>query len=506
MFKTRLALGIIIVAFLIIALLVAPTLFRGPQETTTATPTVTPIVTPGTTTPTEAPPTEAPTGTEATTPPPQVSPVTLRVITRHPGEIQVATKEAFLRSEIARMYNIVNIEFYPLDPVVWVSAIKRRGDFDVAWGGGPTLFDTLYANGLLAPLEGRLVLEAVAQIPDTLAGTSMKRVGPDGKVYWVAASVASFGFTVNYDVIRKFNLPVPSKWSDLASPELGRPLARELRPMVSIADPTRSTSHTRMYEIILQAYGWELGWVNLTLMAANSLIEGGSTEARDNVKEGKVAVAITIDFFGYTVMKANPATEYIIPEGETIVNGDPIALLTTSRNVEAAKAFIAWILTEGQKIWFREDINRLPANPRSFETPEGAQRKDLKAVFDKLATVRGIDFDDDRALKIERAMQAYFKATLVDLDALLKEVWRKLLELYFAGKISEAQFREYCRRLGEPLTYVDPVTRRVVKFTEDEAMRVVEAISKDARLEDSYIRVWRAAAEDRYRSILEELR
>ncbi|MDM7275339.1 MAG: ABC transporter substrate-binding protein [Thermoprotei archaeon] len=499
-FKTRLALGIIVLVALIIALLVAPTLFRGPQETAT-----TPITTPGTTTPTEAPPTETPRGTVPTTPP-QVSPVTLRVITRHPGEIQVATKEAFLRSEIARMYNIVNIEFYSLDPVVWVSAITRRGDFDVAWGGGPTLFDTLYLNRLLAPLEGRLVGEAIAQIPDTLAGTSMKRVGPDGKVYWVAASVASFGFTVNYDVIRKFNLPVPSKWSDLASPELGRPLVREVRPMVSIADPTRSTSHTRMYEIILQAYGWELGWVNLTLMAANSLIEGGSTEARDNVNEGRVAVAITIDFFGYTVMKANPATEYIIPEGETIVNGDPIALLATSKNVEAAKAFIAWVLTDGQKIWFREDINRLPANPKSFETPEGAQRKDLKAVFDKLATIKGINFDDDRALKIEKAMQAYFKATLVDLDSLLKEVWRKLLELYFAGKISEAQFREYCRRLGEPLTYVDPVARKIVKFTEDDAMRVVDAVSKDVRLEDSYVRAWRTAAEDRYRSLLEELR
>ncbi len=497
-FKTRLVLGLIVLAFLIIALLAAPTLFRGPQETTT-----TPVVTPGTTTPTVTLPTETPSGTETT--PVQVPPVTLRVITRHPGEIQVATKEAFLKSEIARAYNIVNIEFYSLDPVVWVSSIKRRGDFDVAWGGGPTLFDTLYENKLLAPLEGRLLSEAIAQIPDTLAGTSMKRVGPDGKIYWVAASVASFGFTVNYDVIRKFNLPVPSKWSDLASPELGRPLARELRPMVSIADPTRSTSHTRMYEIILQAYGWDLGWVNLTLMAANSLIEGGSTEARDNVKEGKVAVAITIDFFGYTVMKANPATEYIIPEGETIVNGDPIALLTTSRNVEAAKAFIAWVLTEGQKIWFREDINRLPANPKSFETPEGVQRTDLKAVYEKLADIRGINFDDDRALKIERAMQAYFKATLVDLDSLLKEVWRKLLMLYFAGKISEAQFREYCRRLGEPLTYVDPLTKNVVKFTEDDAMRVVNAISKDARLEDSYIRAWRAAAEDRYRGIMGEL-
>lgn len=333
----------------------------------------------------------------------------------------------------------------------------------------------------------------------------MKRIDGDGRVYWVAASIASFGFTVNYDVISKYKLPVPRKWSDLGSPELGKPLVLELKPMVSIADPTRSTSHTRMYEIILQAYGWELGWVNLTLMAANSLIEGGSTEARDNAIAGRVAVAITIDFFGYTAMQANPATEYIIPEGETIINGDPIALLVTSRNPEASKAFIAWVLTEGQKIWFRKEINRLPSNPKAFELPEGRERADLKKVFDNVVNVKGLEFNDERAIRIERAMQIYFKATLVDLDGLLKEVWRKLLSLYFAGKITDAKLLEYSRRLGQPLQYRDPVTGNIVEFTESDAERITKAILENPALEDQFIREWRRAAESRYRSILGEL-
>ncbi|MEM2224189.1 MAG: ABC transporter substrate-binding protein [Acidilobaceae archaeon] len=489
--RLRLIAGLVVLIVIVLALLLTPSILRRGQETAT-------ITTPTTTT-YETMRTE----TQETTVPAQ--PIKLKVITRHPGEIQVAAREEFLKSDIAKRFNIVDIEFYSVDPIAWISAIKRRGDFDVAWGGGPTLFDTLYINNLLAPLEGKLVSEALAQIPDSLAGSPMKRIDGDGRVYWVAASIASFGFTVNYDVISKYKLPVPGKWSDLGSPKLGKPLVLELKPMVSIADPTRSTSHTRMYEIILQAYGWELGWVNLTLMAANSLIEGGSTEARDNVITGRVAVAITIDFFGYTAMQANPATEYIIPEGETIINGDPIALLVTSRNPEASKAFIAWVLTEGQKIWFRREINRLPSNPKAFELPEGRERADLKKVFDNIVNVKGLEFNDERAIRIERAMQIYFKATLVDLDGLLKEVWRKLLSLYFAGKITDVKLLEYSRRLGQPLQYRDPVTGNIVEFTESDAERITKAILENPALEDQFIREWRRAAESRYRSILGEL-
>jgi ABC-type Fe3+ transport system substrate-binding protein len=472
----------------------------GPPAQTPTPSETTATITPGeaTTTPSHVTP------AETRTPPGQ--PVVLNVITRHPGEIQVAAREAFLKSEIARRYNIVDVKFYLVDPVAWLSSIRRKGDFDVAWGGGPTLFDTLYLEGLLAPLEGSLVEGALKQIPDVFAGAPMKRLGPDGRVYWVAAAVSSFGFTVNHDVLKRYNLPIPRSWADLASPTLGRPLVTELRPMVSIADPLRSTSHTRMYEIILQAYGWDRGWVTLTFMAANSLIEGGSAEARDNVIQGRVAVAITIDFYGYTAMKANPSTEYIAPAGETIVNGDPIALLKTSRNPEAALAFIAWVLTEGQKIWLREDINRLPANPRVFETPEGAARPDLKRAYESLAGARGIEFNDERALAIERAMQIYFKATLIDMDTLLKDVWRTLLKLYFEGKIDEGKLREYMERIGRPLTYRDPITGAMVTFTEDDARRVTDIVLKDPAREDAFIRAWREAASKRYSEILSELR
>ncbi|MEM4048225.1 MAG: ABC transporter substrate-binding protein, partial [Zestosphaera sp.] len=143
---------------------------------------------------TQAPPTTTTTTTPTTTP--TTEGVVLYVVTRHSGDIQEVARSEFLNSEIARRYNIKDVIFVPLEAGWWVPTIQQK-NYDVGWGGGPTLFDTLYQAGLLAPLTSGEVLDAVNQIPDYIAGAPMKRLGPDNKIYWVAAAMSSFGFTVN---------------------------------------------------------------------------------------------------------------------------------------------------------------------------------------------------------------------------------------------------------------------------------------------------------------------
>ena len=433
-----------------------------------------------------------------------MTPVVLKVLTRHPSDILVKAREAFLNSEIAKKYNIVDVEFILLAPGYWKSYIES-GKPDVAWGGGPTLFDFLYTEGLLAPLTSDVVLSVVKDIPDVIAGVSMKRTGPDGKIYWVAAAIASFGFTVNHQRLDEYGLEAPKSWIDLASPDIGRTLVDFGEPSLGIADPTMSTSNTRMYEIILQRYGWEKGWEILTLMAANARIYEGSSEVRDAVIRGEIAIGITIDFYGYTAELTNPSCEYIAPEGDTIVNGDPIALLKTTQNPEAAQAFIAWVLTDGQKVWLDPDINRLPVNPKVFETPEGQERSDLKRAFEKALEFRAMEFNDTLALMYETAMQYYFKASLVDVNDKLKEVWTTLLSKYFAGEIDEETFKYILGKLGETLTFKDPETGKEVKFTQEYAISINKRISKDAAYRDKMISIWKNAAIEKYEEILKEL-
>ncbi|HID41726.1 MAG TPA: hypothetical protein EYP33_06195 [Pyrodictium sp.] len=51
----------------------------------------------------------------------------------------------------------------------------------------------------------------------------MKRMGDDGKIYWIAAAIASFGFTVNTEVAQQLGFDVNklSSWRSLANDDLG---------------------------------------------------------------------------------------------------------------------------------------------------------------------------------------------------------------------------------------------------------------------------------------------
>jgi len=189
--------------------------------------------------------------TSSTSSPTPTGPITLVVLTRHDVTIQTIAKKAFLQSDIAKQYNIKDIRFIPIPESLWPSYIKKGAD--VGWGGGPTLFDNLFRNNYLVPIEDQKVLGLIGnQIQETVAGMPMIRKGDDGKIYWIAAALSSFGFTVNHDVLKRWNLPVPQRWEELASETFAMD-----PPQVGIADPTRSTSNTRIYQIILQAFGWD---------------------------------------------------------------------------------------------------------------------------------------------------------------------------------------------------------------------------------------------------------
>lgn len=287
--------------------------------------------------------------------------VVLTIITRHESTIIVKTKELFLKSPVAKELGIKDIVAIYAGPELWVKYIedaKKIGKpIDIAWGGGPTLFNMLDQKGLLEVLDPsknpayNAILYEASKIPDIIAGAPTKSIDAEGKVHWIGAAISSFGFTVNHQKLKEYGIPKPMKWSDLARPEYAKYLPGT--PLIGIADPFMSTSNTRMYEIILQAYGWEKGWKILTLMAANAKIYDSSSGVRDGVIRGEIAVGITIDFYGYTAMHQNPNCEYIIPEGESIVNADPIAILKGTKHPVHAAAFVAWVLSEfgGQIVW-----------------------------------------------------------------------------------------------------------------------------------------------------------
>ncbi len=421
--------------------------------------------------------------------------IELKVVTRHDSAIFLLYKEEFLKSDLAREYNISDVRFLPTRPALWAKTI-RDNKVDIGWGGGPTLFDDMLSQGLLAPITDPDTLAEIEAIPDEIAGGPMKRV-VDGQVYWVAAAISSFGMTVNTHFLGEYNLPEPQMWEDLASEAYARVLPT---PVVAFARATTSTSHTRIYEIILQKFGWDRGWSLIALLTANGRPYGGSVEAQTAVESGEVGVSISIDFYGYTSQIQNPACKYVLPQNESIVNGDPIALTSVSEHPEAAQAFIRFVLSiDGQKLWLNRRINRMPVRGEVFQTPEGQQRPDLYERYQATMNNIGIEFNDSEALSYEHAIREWLDAALVENHELLVQAWSSLVRARDQGLIDNATFEQLKWELTKPPTW------QGTTWTKEYAQSVNDRIATDPEFLSQFRSMWRQAMEAQIRSVLDQI-
>jgi ABC-type Fe3+ transport system substrate-binding protein len=326
---------------------------------------------------------------------------------------------------------------------------------------------------------------------------------------WVGSAISSFGFTINKEFLQSYGLPEPTTWMELGNETYAQFIDFPSVSAIGTADATLSTSNTRMFEIILQTYGWKDGWELLTLMGANSRIFDKSESVRDAAIQGSIGAGTTIDFYGYTAQLELPdLCKYILPQDGTAVNADPIALVSTSEEPEAAQAFIAWVLSpEGQEIWLDETINRMPINPAVFDTTLGQTRPDLEESYTRTLEAITIDFSDELALSYETAMMFFFKGTLVEAQIDLIDTWIELVDAEDAGDITHKEFLGLVEDLGNPLNieFTDPETGGTVTFTESYAQSINDRITTDADFKSTLRDAWRAAAIVRYNAVLDDL-
>ena len=437
--------------------------------------------------------------------------VELTIITRHGSDILFKARAAFLETDVASEYGITDrdqIKFMGVASSLWVDTIERSGDIDIAWGGGPVVFDLVNNEDLLAPLTSDEVKQILEEIPEEISGAPAKRI-KEGEVVWVGSAISSFGFTINKEFLETEELPQPKTWADLGNETYAQFQLYPSVPAIGTADPTLSTSNTRMFEIILQTYGWEEGWKLLTRLAANARIFDRSESVRDAVMQSTIGAGTTIDFYGYTAQLEVPELcKYVLPEDGTAVNADPIAMVSTSDNTEAAQAFISWILSpDGQKIWLDESINRMPMNPEVFETDLGQTRSDLEASYEATMEATTIEFSDELALSYETSMMFFFKGTLVEAQQNLQDTWLELIDAEYNGEITHEEFLELADKLGDPLIleFTDPETGETVLFSEEYAQSINDRITTDAGFKEIMKNVWREAAIERYDQVLSDL-
>jgi iron(III) transport system substrate-binding protein len=264
---------------------------------------------------------------------------------------------------------------------------------DVFFGGGAYDFIRQADLGNLKPFdtpEGMRARFPDHILPQTYAGEPFW--DPQGR--WMGAVLSTFGIVFNRDSLRRLGVENdPTRWVDLTDPRLVG--------QVVLADPTKSGSSNKAFEMIIQQEmqnllseleadpanagadlaalearaireGWLRGMSIIQQISANArFFTDVSTQPAIDVASGDSAAGMSIDFFGrfqaeITAQRGDPDRfDFISPQGGSTVSVDPIAIMRGPPNPGIAQLFVEFVMSEeGQKLWaFRPSA---PGGPRTF--------------------------------------------------------------------------------------------------------------------------------------------
>jgi ABC-type Fe3+ transport system substrate-binding protein len=403
---------------------------------------------------------------------------------------------AFLATDFAVNNEIEDIVWRTPSAQYWDDLIDT-GEIDVCWGGGPTLFDQLMRDNYLSSLNTTRMQTVQARVNDSIAGADMKRLNDADQLMWIAAAISSFGFTVNNDFLTTHSLPKPSSWTDLAGPIYGSLLPG--LPTIAMGNSPGTTSNTRIYEIMVQGLGWDVGWANMARMAGSANIYSGSVPTQQAVEIAEVGISMSIDFYGYISQRNNPDCEYIVPEGQTIINGDPIAIASTSTQKALAEGFLDFVLSpEGQVLWLDANILRMPVMREAFDEPEAAGADDLYSAFNQTTATTGIDFNDTMSVNMNAAFTTYWEAVFTNSHQELVNCWTAILTAYDEGRINLSELEAYGALMGAPVSILDPITSVLEEFTAEYAMRMNNDMIYDSTYASDASTSWTTAAKAQY--------
>lgn len=427
-----------------------------------------------------------------TTAPPSERPRTaaakLVIISPHSDTVQTEFRRGFSTwMEETRGY-AVDIEW--LDVGGTVQAIKYvEGQFqgapdgigvDVFFGGGSDPFMQFQRLGLLRACH--LPQEVLAPIPRVHAGVEIY----DKEQRWFGGCMSSFGLLYNKRVLALLKLPEPRTWADL-----GRP---GYFTWVASSDPRLSGSMHMLYEIILQAYGWEEGWANLVRIGANCRSFGRSAgDVPNEVAVGEAACGMAIDYYGLRAV-AEAGEEnlaFCLPENLTVVNPDGIGVLKGAPQGELAELFVQFVLSErGQKLWMLKvgapggptefALYRLPVIAGLVEK----YRHDSLVSIDAFELKGGVQFDLAKKDARWGALNDLLGACIIDVHQDLAAAWKRLKDL--------PPDSAPVRRLLRP-----PVG-------EQESLEIAERMREDPAFRADTVARWSAEARDKYRRLTKE--
>ena len=292
---------------------------------------------------------------------------------------------------------------------------KGRPQADIFWGGESALFDKLTEQKLLAPLD--LPKDVIDAIPTSI-GKPKPIALKDPKGFWTGTVLEPYGIVYHPRLLQRLGVAPPKDWDDLLDPKL--------KGNVAQCAPTRSSSSHATYEVILQRDGADNGWAWLKKLGGNTgIFTARSRDVPSVVAKGEFAAGFAVPSYmafedrlaGFDIKFVAPKTAWITPE--------PIAILAGARHPNAARAFVAFVLSErGQKVAMERGVFSISPKYRVQGAPGSTAEMaveftgGLRSYFD--VDVTNI-YDDDVAQKRYEAVNGTFRKKIESVAEELKK-------------------------------------------------------------------------------------
>jgi iron(III) transport system substrate-binding protein len=180
----------------------------------------------------------------------------------------------------------------------------------------------------------------------------------------------------------------PASWQDLANPEVEG----------QVTMPSPLTSGAALVHLAAITQNPDLGWDYVEALAANgATAAGGNGGILTAVAGGEKAYGVIVDYLPIREAAKGSPVNFVFPEEGVTAVTEPVAILKTAQNPEAAKAFVDFLLSEeGQKLAASQGY--LPARD-GIEAPAGFPARD---------TIKLMPFDAAQALADEEANKQRF--------------------------------------------------------------------------------------------------
>jgi ABC-type Fe3+ transport system substrate-binding protein len=353
---------------------------------------------------------------------------------------------------------------------------------DLLFGGGTDIYYRFAPQGLLEKLDLPSSLFH-NRIRPQLNGLPL--YDPDG--HWFGPMLTSFGILYNREVLRRIGQDEPKHWADL-----GR---SGLFGWVGTGDPRMTGSLHMVCEIILQGHGWEKGFRLLLRLGANThgFIRDSGTLTR-TVTNGEVAAAGNLDSNALSAVAHDPAgMGFQLPEGETIINPDAVAVLRGAPHPELARAFVEFTLSDaGQRVFLLQPGQ--PGGPRHFALCRLSVVESLYEQYPPAVRSVGtanpfqsggsINYNSKLGNSRWDALNDLIGAVIIDAHADLTAAWRAVLQR------PEGERDPLAATLFEPFC------------TEDELLvHARNILDAGPRVRTATVNRWGERARERYRAV-----